>query len=95
MPKFKLSEAAEAEGKSVATRVRDKKTGASELVIFDKDHGVEHDIPESAAGPLREQYLKRCWYDSHGLPQPMLVEVPVEKPAPPAPAAPGGAPGSK
>jgi hypothetical protein len=95
MAKFKLSEAAEAAGKSVATRVKDMKTGASELIIWDKKNGVEHEVPESSAGPLREQYLKPSWYDNHSILQPMLVEVPAEKPAP-KPATvprPGGAPG--
>lgn len=93
MAKFRLSEAAEAAGKSVATRVKDKKTGASEFVIWDKKHGVEHDVPDSSAGPLRE-YLKASWYDNHGILQPMLIEVPAEAPKPaPKPAAPGGASG--
>jgi len=93
MPKFRLSEAAEAAGKSVATRVKDKKTGASDLVIWDKKNGVEHDVPEDTAVRLREQYKK----GPTTKPNPVggwLVEVPAEKPAP-APAAPGGAPGPK
>ena len=88
MPKFRISEAAEAAGKSIATRVKDKKTGASELIIFDRKV-PEHEVSGDAAVRLRECFTRPSFYVGE-LKYPLLIEVLAEKPAP---AAPGGAPG--